>query len=198
MTATRSVSSEGIHISPLNLVVLLATFIFGGALGGFLARFLAPASELALFIGIGIFPAALLIGGFLIEELWFLRFWERQPHWKLEIEDSSATPAEHAERQRAAAFLPLGTVFGLIGGLIIGLLSQRAPLWGTLILFTLAGLGFGGVVYSLVQFSALPRLGHGAEEKAKTQTTHQKHPPHREHEAAASHKRRFDEGRPEF
>jgi hypothetical protein len=162
MSAKQTVPSEAAQVSLVNLIVLLATFIFGAALGGFLARFVAPASDLALFVGVGIFPAILLAGGYLVEELWFLRLWERQPRWQLEIDDPSASPAVHADRRRAAVFLPFGVIVGAFGGLVVGLLHASAPLWASLLLYTLAGLGYGGIVYSLVQFSLLPRLGHGA------------------------------------
>jgi xanthosine utilization system XapX-like protein len=191
MTTQSALPSEGMTVSLTSIIVLVCTLGFGAALGGFLAHFLAPGSGLALFIGLGVFPTVLLTGGFLVEELWFLRLWQHQPRrWNLEIGDSSASPATHAERQRSAAFLPLGLIAGAIGGLVIGLLNVRVPMLASLALFSLAGLGYGGVVYSLVQFSLLPSLGHGSSSQQQRRQRAKKHAPHP--------KRRFESGRPEF
>lgn len=190
MTAIKTNEAEGMAVSFGNLMTLVCTLAFGAALGGFLSVFLAPGSDLALLIGISIFPAVLLGGGLLVEELWFLRLWQHQPHhWRLTITDSTAGPATQADRERSAVFLPLGSVVGAIGGLAVGLTSPMVSNLASVVVYALAGLAYGGGVYSMVQFSALPRLGHGAPSPMQS-----KHDP----KNLRYSRSRFTSGRPEF
>jgi hypothetical protein len=181
--------SEGMHVTFGSVVVLIATLGFGALLGGCLAHLVRPGAELSLLIGSGIFPTLLLGGGLLVEELWFLRLWQHQPHrYQLSMADATASPAVDAERQRSAFFLPLGFVVGAMGGVAVGMAAPGESVVMPVVLYALAGLGFGGIVYSLVQFSLLPSLGHAA---SALQTPS---PPKRLHHFRP----RYDEGRPEF
>ena len=134
---------------PTALVVLsyLALFLGAAAVGGFLARSLAPGSWLAEVVGFSALPVAFAIG----LQLWFglallsviPRLLRRRPGIR--------PAAPNAGLFGGFVFVPLSSVAGALAGVAIGMLSRIHPVWWVALLWWGVGTLHGLLVWRLAR-----------------------------------------------
>lgn len=142
---------------PLALRLLsLALALFGGAgIGILLAGMLAPGSQLALLLGFLLLPTILVVGlhlwlGFavLLVALDFLRRRAR------------AEPSGSARNLEippgAWAFIAVGSIAGLAGGVLTGLLFATGSVLRVTLAYWAAGSAYGAALWFLARAGYLP------------------------------------------
>lgn len=142
---------------PLALrIVALAVALFGGAgIGLLLAAWLAPGSHLALISSFLFLPAVLVVGfhtwlGFALLLL--------APHLIRRLAGSSPPPAPrgHVIPPGAWSFLPVGSIFGLLGGAAAGLLFSSGSALVATLAYWAVGTAYGGALWHLARAGYLP------------------------------------------
>lgn len=133
---------------PTALVVLsyVALFLGAGALGGFLARGLAPGSWPAEAVGFFALPVAFAIG----LQLWFgLALLSVIP--RLLGRGRVRPPAPVAAVPGGFVFLPLSSMAGALAGVTTGLLSRIHPFWWVALLWWGVGTLHGLLAWRLAR-----------------------------------------------
>ena len=133
---------------PIALVLLsyLVLFLGAGALGGFLARGLAPESWPAEVVGFFALPVAFAIG----MQLWFgLALLSVIPRLlgRRRVRPASPGPAVPG----GVVFLPLSSVAGMLAGVTTGLLSRIHPFWWVALLWWGVGTLHGLLAWRLAR-----------------------------------------------
>jgi len=134
---------------PTALVLLsyLALFLGGGALGGFLARGLAPGSWPAEVVGFFALPVAFAVG----LQLWFglalLSVIPRLLGRRRALRPPSPVPAVPG----GFVFLPLSSLTGALAGVATGLFSRIHPVWWVALLWWGVGTLHGLLAWRLAR-----------------------------------------------
>jgi hypothetical protein len=142
------------------MAVTFGVFFGGAPLGMAVARVVAPGSDVAQIVSFLVLPLALVTG----IQLWlgaaivllvprFIRAVRRR-EWRSEV----ATPAAeiHAVPPGHAAFVVTGTAWGVVAGLVVGLVPSASSFPGAACAFAVLGLCYGLLTRALARRGLLP------------------------------------------
>ena len=144
--------------SPLLLLVILATVFFGAAaLGAGLAALFAPDSQAATFVSFLLLPMA-LIAGF---QAWLgLAIIILVPGFLIRLLTGNRPPASVRNGEfvppGSVVFLPIASGLGFAGGAFVGLVSDAHAAWLVILVYWLAGTGYGLALWILARTGYLP------------------------------------------
>jgi len=137
----------------------MASFAGGPALGVFVAHWAAPGSELAQLVSPLAFALA-FVGGLMV---WFgigvvavvasTLYQLLRGRWHSRRPPLAAT---EIVPPGYGAFLPLALGFGLVAGVVAGLVPQSTSLWLSCVEHLAAGAAYGGVLRALARHGYLP------------------------------------------
>jgi hypothetical protein len=143
--------------SPLLLLVILATVFFGAAaLGAGLAALFAPDSQAAAFVSFLLLPMALITGF----QAWLgLAIIILVPSFLLRLLTGNR-PASVRDGEfvppGSVVFLPIASGLGFAGGAFVGLVSDAHAAWLVILVYWLAGTGYGLALWILARTGYLP------------------------------------------
>jgi len=141
------------------LASVFASFVGGPALGVAVAHWSAPGSELAQFVSPLAFALAFVAGLM----LWFglgvfsvladALYRLLRGRWRVR---RPSPPATEFVPPGYGAFLPVALGFGLLAGVVAGLVPQSTSFWSSCATHVAAGAAYGGLLRSLARHGYLP------------------------------------------